>query len=157
MGATGDASTLAAIAPKPDFVPPPSPIVPLSPSSSSVRSVVAARPSSLGVGSSDDDESRYNFSDDAYELQDFGGGQAARGEGSVGAPTAGSVMARRTSGSTAASFQLYTPEEEQTVVRQFDRRLVLFLALCYLLSFLDRSSARSLPTLPGAGLLGTCC
>ncbi|KAL1981611.1 hypothetical protein VTN96DRAFT_2383 [Rasamsonia emersonii] len=34
----------------------------------------------------------------------------------------------------------YTREEEQQVVRRFDRRLVLFLALLYLLSFLDRSN-----------------
>lgn len=34
----------------------------------------------------------------------------------------------------------YTREEERQVVRRFDRRLVLFLALLYLLSFLDRSS-----------------
>ena len=34
----------------------------------------------------------------------------------------------------------YTPVEEQQVVRRFDRRLVPFLALLYLLSFLDRSS-----------------
>ena len=34
----------------------------------------------------------------------------------------------------------YTAEEERTVVRRLDRRLVLFLALLYLLAFLDRSS-----------------
>lgn len=34
----------------------------------------------------------------------------------------------------------YTAEEERGVVRKFDRRLVLFVALLYLLSFLDRSS-----------------
>lgn len=34
----------------------------------------------------------------------------------------------------------YTPEEEREVVRVFDRRLVPFLALLYMLSFLDRSS-----------------
>jgi hypothetical protein len=34
----------------------------------------------------------------------------------------------------------YTLEEESEVVRRFDRRLVPFLALLYLLSFLDRSS-----------------
>ncbi|KAK4121734.1 MFS general substrate transporter, partial [Parathielavia appendiculata] len=36
--------------------------------------------------------------------------------------------------------QLYTVEEEQSVVRKFDRRLVVFVALLYLLSFLDRSN-----------------
>lgn len=36
---------------------------------------------------------------------------------------------------------VYTAEEERAVVRKFDRRLVLFVALLYLLSFLDRSSS----------------
>ncbi len=52
---------------------------------------------------------------------------------------------RRPSVSTTASFQLYTPDEEQAVVRKFDRRLVLFVALLYMLSFLDRSSACTSP------------
>lgn len=34
----------------------------------------------------------------------------------------------------------YTSEEESEVMKRFDRRLVPFLALLYLLSFLDRSS-----------------
>lgn len=34
----------------------------------------------------------------------------------------------------------YTSAEEQEVVKKFDRKLVPFLALLYLLSFLDRSS-----------------
>lgn len=34
----------------------------------------------------------------------------------------------------------YTIDEERQVVRRFDRKLVPFLALLYLLSFLDRSS-----------------
>lgn len=37
-------------------------------------------------------------------------------------------------------FLLYTPEEERTVLKKLDRRLVLFMALLYMLSFLDRSS-----------------
>ena len=47
---------------------------------------------------------------------------------------------RRGSASTVHSFQLYTPDEERAVVRKFDRKLVLFVALLYMLSFLDRSS-----------------
>ncbi|KAH9904113.1 hypothetical protein F4778DRAFT_82313 [Xylariomycetidae sp. FL2044] len=47
---------------------------------------------------------------------------------------------RRSDDGSVASFQLYTPDEERAVVRKFDRRLVLFLSLCYMLSFLDRSS-----------------
>ena len=44
----------------------------------------------------------------------------------------------------------YTPEEEAAVVRKFDRKLVVFVALLYMFSFLDRSSMLSLlrkPTL----------
>lgn len=39
-----------------------------------------------------------------------------------------------------ASFALYSSKEEQTVLRKFDRHLVLFIALLYMLGFLDRSS-----------------
>ena len=38
------------------------------------------------------------------------------------------------------SFMLYTPDEERAVIRRLDIRLVLFVALLYMLSFLDRSS-----------------
>jgi hypothetical protein len=48
---------------------------------------------------------------------------------------------RRTSGSVA-SYRLYTPDEEDAVVRKFDRNLVVFVAFLYMLSFLDRSSMR---------------
>ncbi len=47
---------------------------------------------------------------------------------------------RRASASTVQSFMLYTPDEERAVIKKFDRRLVLFVALLYMLSFLDRSS-----------------
>ena len=47
---------------------------------------------------------------------------------------------RRTSNSTVHSYMLYTPDEERRVIRKFDRKLVLFLAFLYMLSFLDRSS-----------------
>ena len=51
--------------------------------------------------------------------------------------------------SKKARFLLYTPEEERAVLRKLDTRLVLFMALLYMLSFLDRSSKYSvlLPTL----------
>lgn len=39
----------------------------------------------------------------------------------------------------------YTAEEERAVVDKFDRRLVLFVAFLYMLSFLDRSSLSYLP------------
>ena len=50
---------------------------------------------------------------------------------------------RRPSASTTRSFMLYTPDEERGVVRKFDRRVVLLMALLYMLSFLDRSSTSS--------------
>jgi hypothetical protein len=52
---------------------------------------------------------------------------------------------RRGSASTMQSYQLYTPDEERAVVRKFDRRLVLIVALLYMLSFLDRSSMLDRP------------
>jgi hypothetical protein len=50
--------------------------------------------------------------------------------------------------SLAEDYELYTPDEDKAVLRSLDRRLVLFMALLYLLSFLDRSSkVTSTPTL----------
>lgn len=54
---------------------------------------------------------------------------------------------------------VYTAEEERAVVRKFDRRLVLFVALLYMLSFLDRSSSfcpppPSLSLLPPPNMCG---
>ncbi|GJP89600.1 MFS transporter [Aspergillus niger] len=42
--------------------------------------------------------------------------------------------------SSRTSMPKYTKEEEKGVIKQFDRKLVPFLALLYLLSFLDRSN-----------------
>lgn len=42
------------------------------------------------------------------------------------------------------TFTLFTPDEEAAVLKKFDRRLVLFIALLYMLSFLDRSSGYNL-------------
>lgn len=47
---------------------------------------------------------------------------------------------RRGSTSTTQSYMLYTPDEERCVIKKFDRKLVLFVAFLYMLSFLDRSS-----------------
>lgn len=43
-------------------------------------------------------------------------------------------------GSNQSSLPKYTTIEEREVVKKFDRKLVPFLALLYMLSFLDRSS-----------------
>lgn len=53
----------------------------------------------------------------------------------------GGLGRRRGSTSTAASYKLYTPDEDAAVRRKFDRKLVLFVSLLFLLSFVDRSSA----------------
>lgn len=48
--------------------------------------------------------------------------------------------ARRLSFDSVQSYELYTPDEDKTVLKKLDRRLVGFMALLYCLSFLDRSS-----------------
>jgi hypothetical protein len=47
---------------------------------------------------------------------------------------------RRTSLESVQSYELYTPDEDRAVLKKLDRRLVSFMALLYMLSFLDRSS-----------------
>ncbi|KAI0584198.1 UhpC Sugar phosphate permease [Pyrenophora tritici-repentis] len=47
---------------------------------------------------------------------------------------------RRASIDSVQSYELYTPDEDRTVLRKLDRRLVAFMALLYMLSFLDRSN-----------------
>ncbi|KAJ9669404.1 hypothetical protein H2201_000271 [Coniosporium apollinis] len=47
---------------------------------------------------------------------------------------------RPLAGRTQDSYELYSPDEERAVLRKLDRRLVLFIALLYMLSFLDRSN-----------------
>ncbi|MCJ1266741.1 hypothetical protein MMC22_006626 [Lobaria immixta] len=51
-----------------------------------------------------------------------------------------SAVDRRDNNSVDQNFTLYTPDEEQSVIKTFDRRIVLFIALLYMLSFLDRSN-----------------
>lgn len=53
---------------------------------------------------------------------------------------------RPLAGRTQDSYELYSPDEERAVLRKLDRRLVLFIALLYMLSFLDRSSMCSHPS-----------
>ena len=47
---------------------------------------------------------------------------------------------RHASIDSAQSYELYTPDEDRAVLKKLDRRLVVFMALLYMLSFLDRSS-----------------
>ncbi|KAI1342404.1 hypothetical protein F5Y15DRAFT_412910 [Xylariaceae sp. FL0016] len=91
------------------------------------------------IGDAADDRGRDRGRDlapvESYELRELRsrGGKEEEELDSDGRPRRGSM-------STTASFQLYTPDEERAVVRKFDRRLVLFLGFCYMLSFLDRSN-----------------
>lgn len=63
-----------------------------------------------------------------------------RGETMWEADESHEQLSRRPSTGTDASYQLYTPDEDKAVRRKFDRKLVVFVALLYMLSFLDRSS-----------------
>ncbi|KAK0796435.1 hypothetical protein LTR75_010217 [Friedmanniomyces endolithicus] len=84
-----------------------------------------ARPPQRGVvGGSLDKEAG---DDDDDDDDDHEGG---------GAPN-GHARRRRAS---VQSYELYTPDEERRVRRKLDTRLVLFVALLYLMSFLDRSN-----------------
>lgn len=125
-----------------------------SPDGGEARNLVIAEEFSLPRHGRPGDEA------EAYELQDYavaddvpmmakshrhypGGDYDTVEMGDYGADGLGSDDSSQrlsASASTAPDFQLYTPDEEQAVVRKFDRRLVLFLSGCYLLSFLDRSS-----------------
>ncbi len=121
----------------------------------------------LDLDASDSDEDLFNLDDydedddheEAVDLQSEVGGAEAyelrgmRGSLSPGpGPRPGSSRSattrkmqrrrrRRGSNSTAASYKLYTPDEDAAVRRKFDRKLVLFVSLLFLLSFVDRSSA----------------
>ncbi|KAI5917111.1 major facilitator superfamily domain-containing protein [Camillea tinctor] len=69
---------------------------------------------------------------ETYELQD----RTTQGPST----RQGGPRPRRASVSSIASIQLYTRDEERAVVRKFDRRLVVFLAICYMVSFIDRAN-----------------
>ncbi|KAI0447066.1 major facilitator superfamily domain-containing protein [Xylaria telfairii] len=97
---------------------------------------------SSAIGGDDDDDDNGS---EIYELKEFHG-DAIRDDGysdddeETRGANRGRRAGRRPSDSTVASFQLYTPDEERAVVRKLDRRLVVFLAFCYMLSFVDRSN-----------------
>ena len=69
----------------------------------------------------------------------------SRHDGTLDEPTAESEGKRLRQSQRSGTFsKTWTVEEEKTVVKKFDRRLVLFMALLYMLSFLDRSSESAL-------------
>lgn len=76
------------------------------------------------------------------ELETFGGGQSAPDEDS----NSPDLSIHRPE-SIALQTQGYTTTEEKVVLRKLDKNLVFFLAILYMLSFLDRSSKsrRSMP------------
>lgn len=89
-----------------------------------------------------DDDSDEEAVDD-FDLRDEVGGDEAYemvSEREVSRDRGRVLHDRRMSASTVASFQLYTPDEDIAVRRKFDRKLVLFVAFLFMLSFLDRSS-----------------
>ncbi|KAJ3578796.1 hypothetical protein NPX13_g1765 [Xylaria arbuscula] len=75
-------------------------------------------------------ETRFNVagSGEEYEMREFGGRDG-------GEDDADDDLQKGVAGPSITS-----PDEERAVVRKFDRRLVLFLAFCYMLSFVDRSN-----------------
>ncbi|PNY28614.1 transporter [Tolypocladium capitatum] len=77
---------------------------------------------------------------EAFELVGERDGSTERTDGRVDEALIGRRRRRRPSSTTVASFQLYTPDEDLAVRRKFDRKLVLFVALLFMLSFLDRSN-----------------
>lgn len=84
----------------------------------------------VAVTDDEDDES----DDDGHDHRGSSRGMMTRGRRKGRRSVAAASVA------TAESFELYTPDMERAVVRKFDRRLVVFVALLYMLSFLDRSS-----------------
>ncbi|KAI0811630.1 major facilitator superfamily domain-containing protein [Xylaria sp. FL0064] len=78
-------------------------------------------------GDEDDDDGGNDS--EAYELDELDSVAVASPKRSTFGP-----------GDDDNDFRHYSPDAERAVVRKFDRRLVLFLAFCYMLSFVDRSN-----------------
>lgn len=111
--------------------------------------------SELSLDDSDDEDLRSavgsGSGSEVYELRERDAGRDRNGRAMWDAEAVGDVdddddvehsfiAGRSRSPGSVASFQLYTPDEERAVRRKFDRKLVLFVALLYMLSFVDRSS-----------------
>ena len=95
--------------------------------------------SSEELSGAEDYELEVLHGDDEGAAVDITSSGAWRGTSGYDGEVNGHV-GRRSSFSTTESFTLYTPDEERRVIRKFDKRLVLFVAFLYMLSFLDRSS-----------------
>ncbi|OQO05706.1 hypothetical protein B0A48_09799 [Cryoendolithus antarcticus] len=91
---------------------------------------------------SEDDGAAVEFDAEAgIELKqlDHGEGRADAGA-EISDNEADALVKKRKRRESAQSFELYTPDEDKAVRRKLDTHLVLFVALLYLLSFLDRSN-----------------
>ncbi|RMZ18398.1 hypothetical protein D0862_00376 [Hortaea werneckii] len=100
-------------------------------------------------GGSDDDGLEDLEESEGYELKRLNKSGSKRG--STAGDTTGDddhddaededeVPATRRRTASVASFELYTPDEEHRVRRKLDTHLVLFVAMLYMMSFLDRSN-----------------
>jgi hypothetical protein len=124
----------------------------LSPSSaSSSLSAAVTAPATAG-GSARKDGRRLTPESDSDDGDDDEGGEESSGD-DEGAKDGrewyemreGLGEGSREQGHARRRRLLYTPDEERAVVRKFDRKLVVFMAVLYLLSFLDRSSTSISP------------
>ncbi|KAI7236292.1 MFS general substrate transporter [Hortaea werneckii] len=96
---------------------------------------------------SDDDELEDLEESEGYELKRLNKSGSKRGstvEDAIGDDDhdddEDEVPATRRRTASVASFELYTPDEEHRVRRKLDTHLVLFVAMLYMMSFLDRSN-----------------
>ncbi|KAI6901626.1 MFS general substrate transporter [Hortaea werneckii] len=96
---------------------------------------------------SDDDELEDLEESEGYELKRLKKSGSKRGstvEDAIGDDDhdddEDEVPATRRRTASVASFELYTPDEEHRVRRKLDTHLVLFVAMLYMMSFLDRSN-----------------
>ncbi|KAI7184000.1 hypothetical protein D0869_04900 [Hortaea werneckii] len=96
---------------------------------------------------SDDDELEDLEESEGYELKRLNKSGPKRGstvEDAIGDDDhdddEDEVPATRRRTASVASFELYTPDEEHRVRRKLDTHLVLFVAMLYMMSFLDRSN-----------------
>ncbi|EON97631.1 putative major facilitator superfamily transporter protein [Phaeoacremonium minimum UCRPA7] len=86
---------------------------------------------------------RGGSSDNGYEMTEMdwdGEKRHQRRDGRLDKATEDEGFRARQQRKSGPRKDYYTTEEEQAVVRKFDRRLVVFVALLYMLSFLDRSN-----------------
>ncbi|GAB1736688.1 hypothetical protein NU219Hw_g8306t1 [Hortaea werneckii] len=96
---------------------------------------------------SDEDELEDLEESEGYELKRLNKSRSKRGstaEDAIGGDDhddgEDEVPATRRRTASVASFELYTPDEEHRVRRRLDTHLVLFVAMLYMMSFLDRSN-----------------